>query len=1578
MKNNDGTSRIGIIATLFVCFMVSTALTATAQQHPSLFFGSDEIQSLRSKASGSHSAIYAQIKAFADAELKTSPGSQPGDQSTIRLAGDRLIAQAFTYIISGDVKYATLAKNYLLKYATWNLWDTAPDTRDLGLAHMLIGNALAFDWIYDTLTASERSTISAALGKHAYKMYEASRATSNVSGWNNWWNNSYMQNHAIIDKSALGLAGLALIGHDSRAQSFVDEAAAGWQRIKTLLDGNADGSWHEGTFYGAYAIGKALPFLQNLRRLQGTDLFPHQYLKAYPAWRVYNYLPNSIEMIMPGGDFEYSWGDISSPGILRFSAREYRDGNSQWLADRIVAARGRAANAYQAPEAVLEFLYFDSAVSAAAPTALAKSRVFKNLEGVVWRTGWGASDIVFGFRTGAYGGRHAYDSWVANQYPWSPRPSTGTSTQLNVGHDHDDMNGFYIHANGSWLAPETDVYSAAGTEYHNSLLIDGKGQTRPQDDNWNIYPQNGSRSDGKLEAVTGTPNFDYLKADATRRYNHIGGIEEYRRHILFVRPNYFLVLDNLQANAAHAYDFVSHFQSSVAVEGGWVKGSGANGQVLGIAMVAPASVKATTGNDGRPWVRIRPASNVDDVRLVNLLFPTTTANWAKKPTVSQEADNGSAVAVNVAMNDGSNRKDSIIIAYKQLTGSAKIGSWSFDGTVAVVSRTGSAISKIFVSGGTTLSDATGVLAQGMSASKTYEFGLSSKTVTTSKKVKNATVEETIRLFAPGVATVTLNGQNVSFVRDGNYVVLGSGTTTNSAPVNVRVTPATGSGSSATFTATYRDANGADTFKTVTLLINATTAGANAVYITYDRAANRIALRNDANTGSTTGAPGAASKLSNSQGTVDLAGSKVSISGTDLVLTVPVSFEDSFAGAKNLFLQADDVTGVRNTMLSYGSFTVAGAPKTNAAPSIVSLSPTSGSGTGATFTAVVRDADGAASIESVYLLVHTAIADANGARFLYRHDQKRIYLLNDAGSQWSSAAIGTGGALSNSQVSLDASKVSISASGNDLTVKLPITFTGSFSGAKNVYLSAKDLAGDWADWRAMGSWTVPAPANTAPKNVSVTPASGSGGAQAFSVTWRDADGAADMESMYFLIHSSISDVNVVRIMYRADQNKVYYLNDDGSAWSIAVPGAKTVLSNGQASIDMEKVSVSKSGTDLTITYPITFKAAFNGSRKLWLNGKDLKGNWGSWEALGTWTVQAANSAPAATKAGSTDAGSDTVIDLEFRDADGATDIAAATALIGESTTASGSLYLKYERNGQLSLRASDNAAWISGQVGEAVTLRNDIAAIDLARVSVEIKGESLKLRVPVAFNRMPVGRTAWMWVVDGAAAESGWQAIAELKLRTRSGRQPERSETRELGIGEALNLGTGSAVDATWFVDGERFDGELNLALNRAGLYDVRGDARDQNGRISRSRNTVLAGERLVRAADLRTWNAGTGVEISTAAEGDEIVRLRGIFAAGFRLVFERDAAGAVRTLELRENGWFIVRSFAGREQLRRLAGSDHGMGESLLSLSLDAAGSLRIELDGRTLANDVAVAPSATLSIETAGELDIIHSRTEN
>jgi hypothetical protein len=166
-----------------------------------------------------------------------------------------------------------------------------------------------------------------------------------------------------------------------------------------------------------------------------------------------------------------------------------------------------------------------------------------------------------------------------------------------------------------------------------------------------------------------------------------------------------VVLDNLAAGGAHQYDWVSHFGQSVSVEGDWVRGDAGGGQILGVGIVSPQPFITTTGNDGYPYVRVRPASAVDDVRFIHLLYPTDDASWNTKPTAHVLDDTGQAVAVRVQMNDGNDRTDDVLFTYTQPASAVTVGPYTYDGQVAVVSRgADNELERLFVYGGTFLRD----------------------------------------------------------------------------------------------------------------------------------------------------------------------------------------------------------------------------------------------------------------------------------------------------------------------------------------------------------------------------------------------------------------------------------------------------------------------------------------------------------------------------------------------------------------------------------------------------------------------------------------------------------------------------------------------------------------------------------------------------------------------------------------------------------------------------------------------------------------------------------------------------------
>jgi len=78
------------------------------------------------------------------------------------------------------------------------------------------------------------------------------------------------------------------------------------------------------------------------------------------------------------------------------------------------------------------------------------------------------------------------------------------------------------------------------------------------------------------------------------------------------------------------------------------------------------------------------------------------------------------------------------------------------------------------------------------------------------------------------------------------------------------------------------------------------------------------------------------------------------------------------------------------------------------------------------------------------------------------------LSNDSTSGWvGSLTPGQSGTLQNSQCTVSGAALSVSGSGNNLTLNVPLSFQTAFSGAKNIYMDAYD--GTDSGWQLKGAW-----------------------------------------------------------------------------------------------------------------------------------------------------------------------------------------------------------------------------------------------------------------------------------------------------------------------------------------------------------------------------------------------------------------------------------------------------------------------------------------------------------------------------
>ncbi len=158
----------------------------------------------------------------------------------------------------------------------------------------------------------------------------------------------------------------------------------------------------------------------------------------------------------------------------------------------------------------------------------------------------------------------------------------------------------------------------------------------------------------------------------------------------------------------------------------------------------------------------------------------------------------------------------------------------------------------------------------------------------------------------GSRTLYLNAVSANGLTSG-YQSMGTWTVDTSAvgPSTTSVWPTGGSKASETLQFVFTDSAGATTLVGGHILIGSAVDGRSACWMWFDRRTNSISLASDTTAAWTTALLSSPGVLQNSQCALNAAASSASVSGTALTLNLALSFQHSFAGAKQIYLDAID-------------------------------------------------------------------------------------------------------------------------------------------------------------------------------------------------------------------------------------------------------------------------------------------------------------------------------------------------------------------------------------------------------------------------------------------------------------------------------------------------------------------------------------------------------------------------------------------------------------------------------------------------------------------------------------------------
>ena len=458
--------------------------------------------------------------------LSAGPGTLEGESNRTR-------DLAMLYLITGEPKYADAAKQRLLWQANFRL-DLHQDdpahhdtvhTYEYGLQRM----AAAYDCIYDALSPAERKQVLDAVEYHGDACYRKLRFRRRI-------HLKYETSHAQQDMHELLTTALAVAKDLPAATTWLEYLIP--QYVNRLAWGKNDGGYSEGHYYN-YKWHGMVRCAVSLRNAAGLDLFKKP--RLVNAGRFWLY----------GMSLNYWWAHFGDTFSLHtplsgssndrdganFLASVYRDRYVKWWADQIDAR-------LQNPLWYLS----DETLRPKPPVDIPQAAMYPDV-------GWMATYDEFW--------RHDSTRLFFKSSPWGSH-----------SHAHEDQNSFVIHAFGEILAIDKGYYGYYGDKYHmkicraskshNTILVDGEGQGR------------GIQYNGRIVDFFDGKAASFVMGDATAAYG--GKLKTFLRAVLFIRPNYFIIYDQLesdeqrqfswQVNALHPMRLDAANQSVAIVENG--------------------------------------------------------------------------------------------------------------------------------------------------------------------------------------------------------------------------------------------------------------------------------------------------------------------------------------------------------------------------------------------------------------------------------------------------------------------------------------------------------------------------------------------------------------------------------------------------------------------------------------------------------------------------------------------------------------------------------------------------------------------------------------------------------------------------------------------------------------------------------------------------------------------------------------------------------------------------------------------------------------------------------------------------
>jgi hypothetical protein len=484
-----------------------------------------------------------------DLPLITEPERLPAKKTTAAIsnlwrkgysdafaAGSAAQHYAFSYLVTGEGKYAREAARWLLHISKWDPHGGIDiKNNDEAFIQHLRPMILAYDWAYDGLTPGERNTIVEAISIRMKILFANVTATYRCSGPIPIGRNN---SHKMRFISTIGLAGVALYHELPEAPTYLAWAYEYYLKVFPSW-GGSDGGYSEGLAYWQTGHNQHLMFLDAMLALDLTEIFQRDYYRNNGYFALYNVLPYTFT----------SFGDLCQAikvpnDMIGMHLEKYAFINRDGYLARF---RELISRKYPAKIEYYNYSRFDSIfqlyrkgaarIELKSLKELPRSRAFDDVGWVAIHSELGSkNDIMLGFKSSPYG---------------------------SASHSLADQNSFVLNAFGDMLAVSTGYREWYGSPHHhgytkqtlsqNAVLFGGKGQMVNDPD-----------AKGKITRFYTGANFDFATGDARAAYAPATGVKQNLRSVMFVNQKYFVIFDELEAAEPVRYQWLLHAREKMS------------------------------------------------------------------------------------------------------------------------------------------------------------------------------------------------------------------------------------------------------------------------------------------------------------------------------------------------------------------------------------------------------------------------------------------------------------------------------------------------------------------------------------------------------------------------------------------------------------------------------------------------------------------------------------------------------------------------------------------------------------------------------------------------------------------------------------------------------------------------------------------------------------------------------------------------------------------------------------------------------------------------------------------------------